>query len=117
MKTEEIESALDRLNVILEQNLTPALHKFVEASKDKNSEAIQQRSMMIIDIREIHQTFLKASKEFKLMKEENKAFIEAIRQDVLTPEGKMPKELFTEQTELFEEKLKPLIERYEEKAN
>ncbi len=117
MKAKHAEESLDRLDWIIKKMLKPLLEDVKKKSKDPMSEAIQQRSMMIADLEKTHTACWEMLHEFSKAQADNAVFIEHIRRDILLPGDKVPKEMFTEQAELFSKELESLIARYNDTVN
>lgn len=113
MKAKHAEEMLQRLDSIIRNMLKPSLEETKKKSKDPLSDAIQQRAMMIIDIEKTHAACWDMLEEFSKAMADNAVFVEHLRRDILLKGDVVPKEMFTEQADIFTNELKPLIARYE----
>ncbi len=103
------------LNVLesLNKEVKASLEAAVAKAEDKFSEALQQRRMRLKDLEDVHKACYDLLTENARMQLENVNFVEQMRGSILMPDDTMPKELFTEQVEMFTPMFKKMIDRYE----
>lgn len=113
LEAKHAEEKLDRLGWLIKNEFKKSLIEAEKSAKDKMSEGLQKRRMILADIEDVHTSCMALIEDFVKVINDNSRFIEAIRRDILLKGDKVPKEMFSDQAELFYEALKPLIERHE----
>ena len=109
LEAKHAEESLDRLKYILDSAMKPSLEKAKKASTDPSSEAIQQRSLMIVDIEKAYDASMALVQKNAEALNDISRFIEGMRKNILLHDDKMGQELFKEQAEMLTNMLEPLI--------
>lgn len=104
------EESLDRLKSIIDNTMKPSIEKAIKANGGETTEAIQQRSLMITDIQTAYEASFNMIIQNATALNDITRFVEELRANILMANDKMPKELFSEQVEIIEKALAPLIE-------
>ena len=112
LQAKDAERYLIRLEMLIRTVFKPTLEERKAKAPNDTGEAIQKQGMVVKDLEDLHIACTALLKEHAEWFVENTNFVESLRSNILNEDDTLPKELFTEQAEIFNKQFKKLSDRY-----